>query len=257
MDNDFLSVLSATGVLKVAQVIGLDVEKYLVPLAIRSDHSYRRYRWSVDYHVSGVLMINALPPEEEVGWTPWERWFKDENGITQKESWVLYPLRAPTALGVSKWYKINEHDLMPRYLLDTTSLQNQLQRARIYEAAKILGFDADELLVNPLSKSGQSYYQRCRWVVIPHILSDDGPVIYILPPMNCSDQWPWESWYTDGKVKLIHHVHFTKENNKTIGSWKEFPCAPQRPPEIFGVTWYWYDDNDLLPAANFIERSEF
>jgi len=73
-------------------------------------------------------------------------------------------------------------------------------------------------------------------------------VIYILPPMNRSDEWPWESWYTDGKVKLIHHVHFTKENKLTRGLWREYPGAPQRPPEIFGVNWYWYDDEDLKPT---------
>ena len=181
-------------------------------------------------------MINALPPEEEMGWTPWERWYKDETGVTRKDSWVLYPLRSPTLSGTAKWYSLDDQSLMPRYLVTPPNLQNQLLRARIPEAANVIGFDSYEILVTPLSEKVQSYYQQCRWVVMPHILAADGPVIYILPPMNRSNEWPWESWYTDGKVKLIHHVHFTKENKRTIGSWKEFPGAPQRPPEIFGVT---------------------
>ena len=248
IDTDFLASLSSAGVLAAAGQIGLDIDKYLKPLAQRVDHNYRRYRWSVGYHEGGGIMISALPPEEESGWTPWERWYKDDQGITRKESWVLYPLKDPTEKGVARWYKIEEDDLYPRNLNKPATLQEQLRRERIYDAAKVLDFDAEEVLIAPLSAKAKTYYQQCRWVVIPHILGGDGPVIYILPPMDHSDEWPWESWYTDGKVKLIHHVHFTKDNKLTKGSWKEFPGAPQRPPEIFGVVWYWYDDKTLKPA---------
>jgi hypothetical protein len=248
LDPEFLSMLSSAGIFDAAHCIGLDVDRYLLPLACSVNHSYRRYRWSVGYHNSGAVMINALPPEEESGWTPWERWYKDDQGFTRKESWVMYPLKNQEPPGIARWYKLYETDLMPRYLKRPSGLKNKLRQARIYEASTTIGFDADEILIRPLSEKGQLYYQQCRWVVIPHILSGDGPVIYILPPMNRSDEWPWESWYTDGKVKLIHHVHFTKENKDTKGLWKEYPGAPQRPPEIFGVNWYWYDDKDLKPT---------
>lgn len=248
IDSGFLAQLSLLGIFEAAHETGLDVDQYLKPLAQRVDHNYRNYRWSVGYHQSGRTMINAVPPEEESGWTPWERWYKDGNGLTRKESWVLYPLKNPTPLGTAKWYKLDENDLMPRYLKRTSTLENKLRQARIFEASMSIGFDTDEILIKPLSEKGQSYYQQCRWVIIPHILSADGPVIYILPPMNRSAEWPWESWYSDGKTKLIHHVHFTKENKFTSGLWKEYPGAPQRPPEIFGVNWYWYDDKDLKPT---------
>jgi hypothetical protein len=248
IDVIFLSQLSSSGVLVAARHIGLDIDTYLIPLAQRVDHNYRQYRWSVGHHEAGGTMISALPPEEELGWTPWERWYKDDNGLTRKESWVMYPLKNPPSLGVARWYKLDENDLTPRFLHKPGSLEDQLRLARIYEAAKILEFDVDDVLINPLLKKGRDYYQQCRWVVVPHILADDGPVIYILPPMNKSDEWPWESWYTDGKTKLIHHVHFTKENSRTTGSWKEYTGAPQRPPEIFGVVWYWYDDKALAPT---------
>jgi hypothetical protein len=248
IDAGFLAQLSLVGVFEAAHEIGLDVEQYLKPLAQRVDHNYRHYRWSVGYHGNGGVMINALPPEEESGWTPWERWYKDEQGLTQKESWVMYPLKNSNPSGIARWYKLDEKDLMPRYLERTSTLEGKVRQARIYEASKIIGFDTDQILINPLSENGLSYYQQCRWVVIPHMLSGDAPVIYILPPMNRSNDWPWESWYTDGKIKLIHHVHFTKENEATKGVWKEYPGAPQRPPEIFGVNWYWYNDTELKPA---------
>ena len=248
IDRDFLASLSSAGILDAARQIGLETDKYLKPLAQRVDHNYRRYRWSVGYHEGGGVMISAFPPEEEVGWTPWEIWYKDDQGITRKESLVLFPLKDPTSAGVAHWYKLDEDGLMPRYLNTPANLKEQLRRARIYDAARVLGFDTEEVLIAPLSEKAKSYYQQCRWVVIPHILGGDGPVIYILPPMDHSDVWPWESWYSDGKVKLIHHVHYTKENKLTKGDWNEYPGAPQRPPEIFGVVWYWYDDLQLMPA---------
>jgi hypothetical protein len=248
LESEFLALLSSAGIFDVARQIGLDANKYLVPLTGLSNHSYRRYRWSIGYHQNGGVMINALPPEEESGWTPWERWYKDDQGVTRKESWVMYPLINPNPTGIAKWYRLEDNDLFPWHLGRETGLENKLRRARIFEAANILGFDAYKILIKPLSKKGKLYYQQCRWTVIPHILGNDGPVIYVLPPMNRSDDWPWESWYTDGKVKLIHHVHFTQKKKNTNGSWKEHAGAPQRPPEIFGVTWYWYDDKELKPT---------
>src|SRR5579863_879911 len=248
LDSGFLATLSSAGIFDAAQQIGLDANKYLVPLAADTNHSYRRYRWSVGYHQTGGLMISAFPPEEESGWTPWERWYNDDKGITRKDSWVLYPLNDLAISGNLKWHRLKDDDLFPWHFNRESGIENILGRTRIFEAANSIGFDAKEILIKPLSKKGKLYYEQCRWVVIPHILADDGPVIYILPPMNLSDDWPWESWYSDGKTKLIHHVHFTKKNKKTKGSWKEFPGAPHRPPEIFGVTWYWYDDKKLIPA---------
>jgi hypothetical protein len=248
VDNDFLSTLSAAGIFDAARQIGLDEKIYLTPLAFRPNNPYRRYRWSVGYHVNGGVMISALPPEEEMGWTPWERWYKDDKGLVRKESWVMYPLKNPTSEGVARWYTLDDNDLTPRFLNKPESMEDQLRLARIYDAGSILGFDADKILIKSLSEKGKKYYEQCRWVVIPHILGSDGPVIYILPPMSRSDEWPWESWYSDGKTPLIHHVHFTKQRPEAIKSWKEYNGAPQRPPEIFGVVWYWYNDATLKPT---------
>jgi hypothetical protein len=246
-DRDFLATLSSSGVLEAAGQIGLDINLYIMPMVSRMDHSYRRYRWSVGHHEEGGVMISALPPEEETGWTPWERWYLDSDGITRKESWVMYPVDSNMAGGVIRWYTLTGDDLMPRYCRDVTGLEDILRQARIYEAASTIGFDATEILVKPLSLSAREYYSQCRWVVIPHMLANDAPVIYIIPPMHMADLHPWESWYSDGTVPFIHHVHFTRNNNLTTGVWHEFPGAPQRPPEIFGVTWHWFNDLTLKP----------
>jgi len=119
---------------------------------------------------------------------------------------------------------------------------------RVDEAAAYLGFDAHATLVVPLREDGQRVYSEYRWVVIPHWLAKDGPVIYALPPMHRADIWPWESWYRDGAGALIHHVHYAAPHPRCTATWRESPGAPQRPPEIFGVTWHWYDEPTMTPA---------
>jgi hypothetical protein len=241
-------MLSAQGVLDAAQQIGLDREEILISLAKQTDNPYRRYRWSVDYAPNGSLMINALPPEGEMGWTPWERWWKEGDQV-RHESWVLFPLLDTNHDGSPPWRKLaNETGLHPRFALPADNLEQKLRLARVDAAAQVLHFDFKRTLIDPLSKTGQERYLACRWVVLPHMLGSDKPVIYVLPPMHRSDLWPWESWYTDGKVPLIHHVHYTAKTPKTTGVWRIFPGAPQRPAEIFGREWYWYDDEKLIPT---------
>lgn len=247
-DRNFVTTLSSSGVLTTAREIGLDVDTTLLPLAKRIDNPYLRYRWSVDYAQDGSPMINAYPPEEEVGWTPWERWWKDGNTI-RHESWVLYPIKHPTSHGMPRWYQLEEEpSLQPRHLNRPRNLEEKLRIARVDVAAKVLGFDYKKLLIEPLSAKGRSRYFSCRWVVIPHILGADKPVIYSLPPMHLSNQWPWETWYTDGKQPLILHAHYTAATPKTTGEWILHPGAPQRPEELFGRRWYWHDKADLIPV---------
>ncbi|MFD2257865.1 hypothetical protein ACFSSA_14375 [Luteolibacter algae] len=248
INHEFLARLSTAGVLDAAEEIGLNVDAHILPLARNPGHQYDRYRWSVGHADDGGIMISALPPEEEVGWTPWERWRKGEDGQCVHESWVLYPLKTATPEGVAQWYRIDEPGLGPRFAEPPSSLEELLHRARIHEAAKVLGFDAKEILLDPLSAEGSRRYLQCRWVVIPHHLAADTPVIYVLPPMHLADQWPWESWYTDGSTPLILHVHFTKASSRTTGTWSEYANAPQRPPEIFGHLWHWYDEPSLVPT---------
>lgn len=249
-NDDFLATLKAAGINNACKEMGVDFKAVFAPLASRINHPYRQYRWSVSRDEQDKPVIHALPPEEEMGWTPWERWSMNEN-IPVRTAWILYPVKEPIKRGISRWYKLEEsEDLMPRLQQKPENLENLLRLARIDVVADWLKMDFKGVFIDPLKSTDQQIYAQYRWVVIPHILAADGPVIYALPPVDKSDDWPWESWYTDEKTPIIHHVHYTKKKPNTTGSWTEGQGAPQRPPEIFGHMWYWYDDSEMMPALS-------
>jgi hypothetical protein len=141
------------------------------------------------------------------------------------------------------------HDLTPRRVAPPPTLEALFRRDRIFEAARVVKFDVDKTLLAPLSPRARQIYLGMRWSIAPHRLAADLPVIQCLPPADKRREWPWETWYTDGKTPLIHHVHLTVPNNRTEPkSWRERDGAPQRPAELFGVNWYWYNDLNMAPA---------
>jgi len=249
-DHRFLATLRSAGIFDACKEMGIDFAVVFAPLTATVNHPYRQYSWSVSRDQNGNPVIHALPPKEEMGWTPWERWsMKDKKPV--RTSWILYPVIEPIERGIIRWYELEESEnLVPRFLHETANLEAKLRLARIDVAAEWLGIDFHEVLIDPLQPGVQQIYTQYRWVVIPHVLADDGPVIYALPPMDKSDDWPWESWYADGRIPKIHHVHYTQEKARTSGSWTEGPGAPQRPPEIYVHTWYWYDDPEMIPAMS-------
>jgi hypothetical protein len=249
-DHGFLATLRAAGINSACQDLGIDFNAVFGPLAAEVAHPYRQYRWSVSRDEHGNSLIHALPPEEEMGWTPWERWSLHKN-TPIRTAWVLYPVKESIKKGIVRWYTLEEsEDLTPRFLHKAEDLDTMLRLARIDAVADWLGMDFEAVFIDPLMPSARQIYAQYRWVVIPHTLANDGPVIYAFPPMDRSDDWPWESWYTDGTVPVIHHVHYTREKSNTTGSWSEGAGAPQRPPEIFGPVWYWYDDPAMIPALS-------
>lgn len=248
-DHHFLASLSRLGILAAASELGLEVHDAIRSLATAIDHPYRSYRWSTAVDEHGRLTIHARPPEEETGWTPWERWVRHPDGHAQRQEWVAFPT-SPSSPG-KPWLLRGGSggELVPRHAgRSNKTLTQLLEDARVPEAAEVLGLDFAGTFAaierNPCAVN----YRQFRWAVIPHYLGADQPVIYALPPMDRSDVWPWESWYGDGSGPLIHHVHFTKANEKTTGEWQELPDAPQRPPEVFGVRWFWYDAPSMRPA---------
>jgi hypothetical protein len=250
IDHGVLTTLRAAGINNACEEMNIDFKAVFAPLAATANHPYRQYRWSVSRDAQGNPVIHALPPEEEMGWTPWERWSL-KGYMPIRTAWVLYPVKEPIERGMVRWYKLEEpENLIPRFLHETKNLASMLRLARIDVAAGWLGMDFIEVFIDPLQPAAQQIYEQFRWVVIPHVLAIDGPVIYALPPMDKSDDWPWESWYTDGSIPVVHHIHYTREKDNTSGSWAEGPDAPQRPPEIFGHTWYWYDDPEMIPALS-------
>lgn len=247
-DSSFVTTLSLAGIADACQEIKIDFELVFAPMVSAVNHPYRSYRWSVSRDEFGNPVIHALPPEEEMGWTPWERWSL-KNNRPIRSAWVLYPVKQPLTRDIINWYMLEESEnLFPRILTETPNLVAQLRLARIDMAAEWLGLDFQKVFIDPLPEEVQNIYEQYRWVIVPHVLAVDGPVIYALPPISQADIWPWESWYTDGHHPHIHHVHYTKRNVNTTGKWSEGTGAPQRPPEIFGVIWYWYNDFDMVPA---------
>ena len=247
-DQEFIGLLVARGIKDAAKEMGIDFDKFFLPMTESTNHPYRSYRWSVSRDEFGNPVIHALPPEEEMGWTPWERWSL-KNNRPIRSAWVLYPVKQSLKRGVINWYVLEDSEnLFPRILSETPNLVAQLSLARIDLAAEWLGLDFQKVFIDPLPEEVQNIYKQYRWVVVPHVLALNGPVIYALPPISQADDWPWESWYTDGHHPHIHHVHYTKRNPSTTGKWSEGTGAPQRPSEIFGVTWYWYNDFGMVPA---------
>jgi hypothetical protein len=244
-DHHFLALLSRLGVLAAARSMGSEVEASILSLTTSLDHPYRSYRWSTAVDEHGRCTIHARPPEEETGWTPWERWVLDPNGKPVRQEWVVFPARgapAPRMLTDPENNRLSARHAGRSH----KSLLHLLHDARIPDAAAVLDLDFAKVFGSLENHPAAETYRLFRWTVIPHYLGADLPVIYALPPMDRADVWPWESWYRAGD--LLHHVHLTKPNKRTTGEWQEMPEAPQRPPEIFGVCWFWYDDPCMHPA---------
>jgi len=247
-DTGFLATLSSAGVLAAAREMSGEMETAMDAMTETTGHPYRNYRWWIGRDADNHPVIHAMPPEAEVGWTPWERWVV-VNGKPAHQAWVLFPLEKPSAKGIPLWYQLkNEMGLEPLFLRPAATLEAQLRRARVDVAADVLGLDFQKTFLDSLTPAQRETYRQFRWVIIPHSLGADQPVIYALPPMNRSDVWPWESWYTDGAIPRIHHVHYTAENSLAKARWSESPGALQRPPEIVGVTWFWHDSASMTPA---------
>ncbi len=250
VDHEFLTALRAKGVWEACAKMDIDFEEVFAPMTTSTGHPYRRYRWSVSNDGSGTPVIHALPPEEEMGWTPWERWHVRDGQVVHTE-WVQYPVKEPIRRGIIPWYMPTaSQGLKPRFMKTCKDLETRLKMSRVEVAADWLGLDFKKTFIDALPETVQQDYLQFRWAVIPHVLAADGPVIYALPPMNKSDDWPWESWYTDGDVPIIHHVHYTSQKEQTTGQWSESTGAPQRPPEIYEHRWHWYDDKDMKPALS-------
>jgi hypothetical protein len=184
-----------------------------------------------------------------MGWAPWEEWFT-EDGAPVRRAMVLFPVKH-LVRNVPQWWCLGESrtDLQPRLTNSPVSMEELFRRSRIFEAAGTVGFDARKTILDPMNPAAQAIYLAMRWSVAPHRLAADLPVIQCLPPAGRSGQWPWETWYTDGKSPLIHHVHYTAPKARTgKQSWHERKEVPQRPAELFGSDWYYYNDDSMTPA---------
>ncbi len=248
VDTGFLTRLANAGVLQAARQIGLDDRQFLLPLVSSLDHNYRSYTWSTTTEADGSLAIEAVPAPEELGYTPWERWYSAAPGRAARESWV----RSTDG----DWTDIADHDPRPQALLDGKRLMQRLRDLRIEAAATQLGITVDDIFPTVTSED-DTLYSSFRWAAVPHRLAGFGPVIYAIPPLHLAHRLPWETWYRpDGGPTVAHHVHYTAPTERTVETWREGAGVggTQRPPEIGNREWYWYDDPEL-PAAHLHRQS--
>ena len=88
-------------------------------------------------------------------------------------------------------------------------------------------------------------YAGYKWYLLPHwrVLQ----VLYAVPADNQLDKQPWESWYIDDGIKT-HHVHNAYKIHNDDIKWIQSDWTEERPDEIIGRYWYWYDDKNVKPV---------
>jgi len=232
------------GVLDAFAAMGIDPAA-MTQVLVATRHHYDRYRWSVALGDGSRTVIHAVPPEEELGWTPWERWVVDEAGRATRECWIAAPPGSGRRLG---WQRLDDErtkGLQPLFNAGNDELRTRFDLTGVSAAFAVLGIDRDQFLA--MMGPVQDAYSWCRWVVIPHFLADDGPVVYSIPSSRSADGWPWETWYSPGGP-LVHHVHVDQPRPGCNEEWSEPVGAPQRPPEVLGRTWFWCDPGSATPA---------
>ena len=239
------SITVAAQIGATARALGFDPNDTFGAVWGGAESPYRTFRWSVGKDRDGVPVIHALPPEEELGWTAWERWCRGADG-PRHESWAV-----GDRLSGYRWHRLgeDESDLRPRLTRPCHDLGARLALARVDVGFAAIGVDVQTDVIHRVGAS-EGRYLRYRWAVIPHWIADDGPVVYAIPPLDRAADWPWESWYREGSDDVIHHIHYTAPREGCPNRWREEKGAPQRPPEILGRDWWWGAAADATPAMS-------
>ncbi len=101
-----------------------------------------------------------------------------------------------------------------------------------------------------LGENFAQHYRGFRWYVIPHWRVTT--VVYAVPEEAELEKLPWESWYLDGGAET-HHVHYAKRLEPDWIEWIQKEWTEERPDEIIGKYWYWYDCKDMRPVLTIEE----
>ena len=121
-------------------------------------------------------------------------------------------------------------------------------REGILDAFAAIGFVPEDLGERFLAS-----YQGFKWYLIPHWRVTN--VVYAVPADGNLQTQPWESWYMDGGVKT-HHVHYAQKLQPDYIEWIQKEWTQERPDEVIGDPWYWYDDPDMRPALTQNEEED-
>jgi hypothetical protein len=114
------------------------------------------------------------------------------------------------------------------------------QPADITKAFRTLGFPAG--VPARIPAPDQYSYMGFSWYLIPH--HRVSMVLYSIPPEAGMLNLPWESWYLDAG-KTVHHVHYATRKHDTDHEWIQTEATDERPREVIGRLWYWFDDPDM------------
>ena len=134
-DSSFLTTLRVAGIADACQEMKIDFEIVFAPMVSAVSHPYRSYRWSVSRDEFGNPVIHALPPEEEMGWTPWERWSL-KNNRPIRSAWILYPVKQPLKRDFINWYMLEvSENLYPRILTENVREEVAEQDVRMVTIA--------------------------------------------------------------------------------------------------------------------------
>jgi hypothetical protein len=90
-------------------------------------------------------------------------------------------------------------------------------------------------------------YRGFTWYLIPH--HRVAMVLYSIPPEESIADLPWESWYLDAG-RNVHHIHHATRQHADDFEWIQAEATDERPPEVLGKLWYWFDDPDMTPALS-------
>ncbi|HWR22714.1 MAG TPA: hypothetical protein VN366_04475 [Feifaniaceae bacterium] len=102
----------------------------------------------------------------------------------------------------------------------------------------------------PLDFGGPGEYEKnyagYTWYLIPFWRVKW--VLYSVPAKENLLRQPWESFYIETDGKESHHVHYAEKKHEDDRTWIQETDTDERPDEIIGRLWYWYDEPGMKPA---------
>lgn len=88
--------------------------------------------------------------------------------------------------------------------------------------------------------AGYSWYKipfwRVKWV------------LYAVPAKDHLGDQPWESFYIEPTGEESHHTHYAFRIHEDDQVWQQNEITDDRPDEIIGRPWYWFDPHSMTPA---------
>ncbi|NLF27627.1 MAG: hypothetical protein GX592_06980 [Clostridiales bacterium] len=89
-------------------------------------------------------------------------------------------------------------------------------------------------------------YRGYRWYKIPFWRVQW--VLYSVPAEEDMLEKPWESFYIEPTGEEKHHIHYAYRVHDDDREWIQPTPTEERPDEIIGRLWYWFDPDSMIPA---------